>query len=112
MRILVSILLAGLMTTNVLAAQEFKLSSAQWAQPKRAETVMQMSAIRNAVNLLDAQDANQITIRYPGGESGVLWASELKGWLTSLGVDSSMIRMQPGSTDVNMLDLLVTKKSQ
>ena len=89
------------------AAEQFQLSAAEWAQPKRAETVLQMSAIRNGINELNKNEKNRLTIRYPGGESGILWASELKGWLVSLGVDSNIIDMQPGSTKSNVLDLTV-----
>lgn len=92
---------------SILAADKFQLTAAQWAKPKRAETVMQMPAIHNAMMALNKHPANQLVIRYPGGESGILWASELKGWLVALGLDSAHIKLQPGSTSENILDLIV-----
>jgi len=86
---------------------EFQLSAAEWAQPKRAETVMQMPAIKNAINVLNSNSNSRLLIKYPGGEMGVLWASELKGWLISLGLESAIVKVSPGSSRAETIILRV-----
>jgi len=51
-----------------------------------------------------------LIVRYPGGEVGMLWASELKGWLISLGLSSERIDTQAGSLNHNELELHVVNK--
>ena len=50
-----------------------------------------------------------IEIRYPGGESGILWASELRDWLISLGIPSDMIITQSGSPNGDELIMQIKR---
>ncbi len=50
-----------------------------------------------------------IEIRYPGGEPGILWASELRDWLISLGIPSDKIATYSGSPNGDELILQITQ---
>jgi len=85
----------------------FILSEQQWAVPRTAESILAMAAIHQVMMVLS--DNKNITLRigYPGGEVGILWASDLKGWLVSLGLSSVNIKLQAGSLHAYGLELSV-----
>ena len=85
----------------------FILSQQQWAIPKNAQSILNMPALRAVMPRLLQDEQQNLVIRYPGGEVGILWASELKGWLVSLGVSSERIELQTGSIKSNELELFV-----
>jgi hypothetical protein len=51
-------------------------------------------------------------IRYPGEDSGEIWASELRDWFISLGVPSDYILLVPGSQDADELTLIVGNREE
>lgn len=81
----------------VAADNSYVLTQEQWSQPKRVETVLQMSAINRVLSDFSKSPGSQLLILYPGGDEGTLWAHELKAWLVSLGLSSRHIELQPGS---------------
>lgn len=92
----------------------FILTQQQWSVPRTAESVLAMPAIHKVMNSLiqNKQSGNNqysLLIRYSGGEVGMLWASELKGWLVSLGLASAYIELQPGSLNVQEIELSTNK---
>ena len=92
----------------------FILTQQQWSVPRTAEAVLAMPAIHQAMQaLVENKKSNKasfsLLIRYPGGDEGTLWASELKGWLVSLGLASSFIELQPGSNNPEEIELLINK---
>ena len=46
-----------------------------------------------------------LVINHPGGDQGIWWAEELKGWLITLGMNSSRIELMPGSDRADMIYL-------
>ena len=54
--------------------------------------------------LFDSRNGH-ILVRYPGGEEGVLWAEELRGWLVALGVTSTQIKVVPGTSRPDVVEL-------
>lgn len=79
------------------AAESWRLDAAEWARPRTGQAVLSMAPVGGAVRAWsDAGDA-RLLIHYPGGEEGVLWASELRDWLVSLGVPSAHLRLVAGS---------------
>ena len=83
------------------------LTQQEWSQPKKVETILQMKAIKNVLMALDSAPESRITINYPGGDEGTLWAHELKAWLVSLGVLSEQIKLRPGSGDAFALEIQI-----
>lgn len=88
-------------------ADIFVLKQQQWSVPRDAITVLSMPAISSAMKKLSAGREKKLILRYPGGEVGMLWASELKGWLVSLGLSSSHISIQAAGLKPDELELLI-----
>ena len=85
----------------------FILTQQQWSVPRDAMSVLSMPAIKSAMQSLAADHKQSLIVRYPGGEVGMLWASELKGWLVSLGLSSDLINVQAGSLKSEELELQI-----
>jgi hypothetical protein len=99
------------LTAVCQAADNIRIITAeQWAVPRSAETVINMPPIRETINQMQAFPGNRLLIRYPGGEEGVLWVSELRSWLVSLGISSQAMELVPGS-EINQIELSVIQKS-
>jgi len=91
-----------------LVLTQFILTQEQWSIPKRAESILQMPALIGVMKKLTKGKSNTLVIRSPGGEMGILWASELKAWLVSLGLSSKRIELQTGSLKSDQLELFVS----
>ena len=84
------------------------LSAELWARPRSGASVAAMPAVKESVQqLLSAPKGASLVIRYPGGEEGSLWAEELHVWLISLGVDSSLMDLRPGSSEPDQIELYI-----
>lgn len=81
----------------VLADAEFELDAVEWARPRSAEAVVAMPTVRDAVHTWSQIPAAEMVIRHPRGETGMLWAEELRDWLVALGVPSHGIRLSASS---------------
>ncbi|MFV2060165.1 MAG: hypothetical protein ACC653_05735 [Gammaproteobacteria bacterium] len=103
------ILYVILMFSNSVYASElgYHLSIEQWSVPRSVDTLLSIEAISLALKDLRLTTDSILTIHYPGGDEGSLWATELRGWLISLGLSSSRISLTPGSSDINLIDLEV-----
>jgi len=88
-------------------ATTFTISEQQWSIPKNSESILEIRALRDAVKLLADNPNSLLLIKYPGGEDGVLWASELKGWLIALGLSSKRIELFSGTSKVNQIELQI-----
>lgn len=86
---------------------DYILTQQQWTMPKRAESILKIPALLDVMDLYLKKDNQKIMIQYPGGEGGILWGSELKAWLVSLGVSSSQITLQSGHIKSDELKLIV-----
>ena len=88
-----------------------RLSAELWARPRSGARVVAMPAVREAVRaLLVAPTGSRLVIRYPGGEEGSLWAEELRVWLVSLGVETPLMDLRPGSSEADQIELLVEQE--
>ena len=57
------------------------LTAEQWAVPRNVETIIQMPALASAMAELQATPGGRLLIRYPGGDAGTLWMTELHSCL-------------------------------
>jgi hypothetical protein len=79
-----------------------------WAMPRSGESVRSEPALRAAVDtLMFREESSRLVIRHPGGETGQLWAQELRGWLVALGIPSARIVTEPGGVRDDQLQLTV-----
>ena len=95
---------------SVCAAQTVRVITAEeWSRPRRGEELVALPALADTVNDFLSRPNQLIQIRYPGGEEGVLWAEELRGWLVALGLESTNLRLVPGAAREDVIELsLVT----
>lgn len=69
------------------------ISADQWASPRSGTRVAQLPGLGELIADFDPAAA-QIVIHYAPGETGTLWAEELRSWLVALGVPSSRISLR------------------
>ena len=98
-----------LIATAVTAADgPWVIDAEFWAAPRSGETVVTEPVLRTAIDtLMFREESSRLLIRYPGGETGQLWAQELRAWLIALGIPSSRIETQPGGPRDDQLLLSV-----
>ena len=104
------LLLAFVASANT--ARIFVLSADEWARPRNGAVVAEFEALRSAVSYWDKVDDGLIVVRYPGEDSGELWAAELRDWLISLGVPSGYIRLVSGNQAADEIRLLVGNRDE
>lgn len=93
-------------------ARIFVLSAEDWARPRSGEVIVEFNAVRAAVDYWDKTDHALILVRYPGEDSGELWAAELRDWLISLGVPSDYIRLVAGTQAADEIRLVVGDRDE
>jgi hypothetical protein len=90
----------------------FTLSADQWARPRTGAVIPELTALRSAVGYWGNAPDRIIVIRYPGEDSGELWAAELRDWLISLGVPSDYVRLLSGSQAADEINLVVGNRDE
>ncbi len=107
-------LLAGFVDPVVAAntARIFTLSADEWARPRSGAVIPRLAAVRAAVDYWDKGVDALVLIHHPGEDSGVLWASELRDWLISLGVPSDYIRLTAGTQEADQIKLVVGSREE
>jgi hypothetical protein len=108
--------LAGLLLAASVAAANttrmFTLSADEWARPRSGEVIPELAPVRAAVSYWGRGADAVMVIRYPGEDSGELWAAELRDWLISLGVPSDYIRLVPGAQEADQITLVVGNRDE
>lgn len=90
----------------------FTLSADEWARPRTGEVIPQLAAVRSAVNYWSKGGDKAMIIRYPGEDTGELWAAELRDWLISLGVPSDYILLSSGTQAADEIKLEVGNRDE
>ena len=93
------------------ANSDVSISAMEWARPRDGQTITQLPGLSNLIRQLLASSKNRLLVHYPGGEEGMLWAEELRGWLVALGIDSSRIELLPGTSNPDAMVLSLTTSS-
>ena len=99
------LLAAALAAADVLAAESWTITAAEWSRPRSGEVVAAIPGLASAVRALDAQPDSRLLVRHPGGEEGALWAAELRDWLVALGVPADRIEWVPGGVPPDRIEL-------
>lgn len=86
-------------------SEAWKLTLAQWSGPKTAGSILRMKPIRDAVKAFDQTAGARLELLHNGGDSGVFWAANLKGWLISLGIPGSRILVHTGGLNPGVLEI-------
>jgi hypothetical protein len=90
----------------------FSLSADEWARPRAGEVIPEFEAVRAAVDYWDKGINFALLIRYPGEDSGEIWASELHDWFIALGIPSDYILLASGSQDADEITLVVGDRAE
>jgi hypothetical protein len=93
-------------------ARIFVLSADDWARPRNGAVIAEYESLRGAVSYWDKLANAVIIVRYPGEDSGELWAAELRDWLISLGVPSDYIVLVAGTQAEDEIRLLVGDRNE
>jgi hypothetical protein len=105
----IACLLPGLLFTSPGYAAIYALSSEEWARPRSGRSIAQLTSVKALVERWMQSPKSVIEIRYPGGESGTLWAFELRDWLVTLGIPSDSIATHSGSASGDELIMQITQ---
>jgi hypothetical protein len=91
--------LAGLLLAVPVAglAESWTLSADDWARPRGGEMLLSLEPVAAAAEAWVTAPERRLVLVYPGGESGEIWAAELRDWLAAMGVDPRRIEMHAGS---------------
>ncbi len=89
----------------------FDVSADEWSRPRNGAVIAEFGSIRAAVEYWEKAADHGILIRYPGEDSGEIWATELRDWLVSLGIPNDYIELVPGSQSADEIRLIVGKRS-
>ncbi len=89
--------------------EPWQISALEWARPRHGEWLVRQPALTAAIGQLQQDPQSRLLIRYPGGDEGVLWAEELQAWLVALGVASNRIERVPGSSEAEMIQLVIAQ---
>ena len=100
------------LTAQASTSRIFVLSADDWARPRSGAVIAEFEALRAAVSYWDKVNNAVIVVRYPGEDSGELWAAELRDWLISLGVPSDYIRLVAGTQAADEIRLLVGDRNE
>ena len=90
----------------------FTLSADEWARPRTGIVIPQLAAVRSAVSYWGKGGDRAMIIRYPGEDTGELWAAELRDWLISLGVPSDYILLSSGTQAADEIKLEVGNRDE
>ncbi|NOY67594.1 MAG: hypothetical protein GXP13_09350 [Gammaproteobacteria bacterium] len=89
------------------AGSVWTISAEEWARPRSGYGLSQMKSLQDSINGMNDNAGSKLIIKYPGGEEGLLWVSELKDWLVSLGVPSRKIKMRAGQPSHEIITLML-----
>lgn len=85
------------------AKDQLVLHAEQWEAARAGDRLLSVPVLKHLVNTWAAHPHQKIELRYPGGEDGELWVSDLEDWLVSLGVASKYMSAVPGSGDADVI---------
>lgn len=100
-------------TTLSAVAEPELLHANDWLLPKKASAILNMPAIHKSMIKIQKNPDSFLSLKYPGGDEGTLWVTELRSWLVTLGLSSSRIRLVQGSAISTTIefDILLTNIS-
>ncbi|MFT5505035.1 MAG: hypothetical protein ACI8XC_002753 [Gammaproteobacteria bacterium] len=106
-------LLLGILSQLSLAnsVRIYVLSADEWSRPRAGVVIPELASVRSAVSYWDNTSDSRIIIRYPGEDSGEIWASELRDWLISLGIPSDYIILVSGSQAADEIKIHVGSRN-
>src|SRR5215831_9383645 len=78
---------------TVYGADFFVVAPEFWDRPRTARAVLELAAVRQAVDAQMALPTSQLVIHHGYGAEPLMQAEELRAWLMALAVDGERIRL-------------------
>jgi len=101
LKINVSLLCICILLVVTSAAQSneknIKISTSTWGHPKNAKEVLKIRPLASVMRKLINRPQAKLNILYHGDDKGTDWATNIRGWLISLGLKSDRIILSPES---------------
>ena len=87
------------MLTPALAIEEYQeiLSRSDWPAYENGSHVLALPQVSNVLEKFEEDEQVSVEIRYPGGDTGRLWAESLMAWFVSFGIPQQYLSLFPGS---------------
>lgn len=95
--IVATLLLFSTVTAGAQQGRQWTLTRAQWSGVTSAEQVVDIPPLHAAIKAFDAAPGSRLVVIHNGGEDGLFWAADLKGWLVALGIPSARIVDRTGA---------------
>ena len=98
-----------LMLPSIVMAESLSLvlKAEQWDMPRHGEALIKQPQLKQIALRWAENPSRRIELRYPGGEEGELWVQELVDWMVSLGIPSTALIKQPGSSAEDVIQLIL-----
>ena len=77
-----------------VSAQSFVVPPELWDRPRSSKAVLEVPAVRQAVNAWLAQPGSRLIVRHGPGQESLLSAEELRSWLVALAVEPARIELR------------------
>lgn len=92
------LLLVFAVSLPVQASEAVTVSTEQWARVRRAGDVVAIPGLAPRLANWNETGKQVITIGYEGGETGQVWAEQLRNWLVAMGIPQDSIRFEGGAS--------------
>lgn len=90
----------------VLHAESIEITADQWARPRSGDRLVASRSLSVVAQKFDENPQGMIVIKHAGGDEGLLWAEEMRGWFIALGIPGRSIQLRSG---LQTRDRLVVK---
>jgi len=108
----IALIIALFLASGLAVAADWIVSAELWSRPRSGQQLMSMEPVYQAVADWRSAPGSHMIINYPGGESGSLWAEELRDWLVALGLPSEEIDLQAGGTRIDQVLLHIEQQKE
>lgn len=105
--VVATLVLACTFAAGAQESRQWTLTRAQWSGVTSAEQVVDLPPLHAAMKAFDAAPGSRLVVIHNGGEDGLFWAADLKGWLVALGIPSARIVDRTGALPPDRIRLQV-----
>lgn len=91
LRVALLVLAVSAGSASAASPRQWTLTRSQWSGVTTAAEVVAIKPLHAAVAAFEATPGARLAVIHNGGEDGLFWAADLKGWLVALGIPSARI---------------------
>ena len=79
---------------SAAAAESFPVPVALWDRPRSGQIVLELAAVKQAVDAYLAAPDVRLIIHHPPGQASLLEAEELRAWLVALSISPDRVGLK------------------